>query len=269
LIYTMLTLVTQVVSEAGVNQRDGCARLMRLKLADRLVAFFQDVGRGVTDRELSVSTDGTVYAYCLLVRNFSVDWIVIVVESPQRGRKVEIRGHVPFSLLTRPTLSPDGNRIVYVRDSNRLVALDLWKDGADVIDLSKRGANAVELGVQGDGQPNFSPDGRRIAFTSRRDRDYEIYAMNADGAEQRRLTHSRGIDMNPAFSPDGRRIAFTSNRGGNYEIYVMGVDGGNPQRVTRYPEHSDFPCWHPDGQRLVFVSERNGRFDLYMVDAPG
>jgi Tol biopolymer transport system component len=269
LIYTVLTPVTQVVSETGVNQRDGCARLMRLKLANHSVAFFQDVGHGVTDRELSVSADGTVYAYCLLFRNSSLDWIVIAVESPQRGRKVTTTGHLPFSLLTRPTLSPDGNRIVFVRDCNRLVALDLWKDGGDVVDLSKIGTQAVELGVPGDGQPNFSPDGRRIVFTSRRDQDYEIYVMNADGAEQRRLTYSRGIDMNPAFSPDGRRIAFTSNRGGNYEIYVMDANGGNPQRVTRHPERSDFPCWHPDGQHLVFVGERNGRFDLYMVDAPG
>jgi Tol biopolymer transport system component len=270
LIYTVLTPVTQVVSELGVNQRDGCARLVRLKVADRSVAFFHEVGHGVTDRELSVSADGTMYAYCLLFRNFNLDWIVIVVEDRQRGRKVTIGGHVPFSLLTRPSLSPDGNRIVFVRDSKRLVALDLkWKDGAEVVDLSKSDANAVELGVPGDLQPSFSPDGRRIVFTSRRDRDYEIYVMNADGSEQRRLTHSRGIDMNPVFSPDGRRIAYTSNRDGNYEIYVMDADGRNPQRVTRHPERSDFPCWHPDGKHVVFVGERNGRFDLYMVEAPG
>ena len=269
LIYTVLTPVTQTVSDLVVNQRDGCARLMRLKVADGSVALFHAVGHGVTDRELSVSADGTVFAYCLLQRNISVDWIVIVVEAPQRGRKVTIAGRVPFSLLTRPTLSPDGNRIVFTRDSNRLVALDLWTDGAEVIDLSKSGAKAIELGVPGDGQPNFSPDGRRIVFTSRRDRDYEIYVMNADGSEQRRLTHSRGIDMNPVFSPDGRRIAFTSNRDGNYEIYVMDADGRNPQRVTRHPERSDFPCWHPDGKQVVFVGERNGRFDLYMVNAPG
>jgi TolB protein len=253
LIYTVFTPVTQVVSDLVVNQQDGCARLMRLKLADRSTAFFQDVGRGVTDRELSVSADGSAYAYCLLQKNINVDWIVIVVEAPRRGRKVTIRGNMPFSFLTRPALSPDGNRIVFTRDSNRLVVLDLWTDGAEVVDLSKSGGRTVELGVQGDGQPNFSPDGRRIVFTSRRDRDYEIYVTNADGSEQQRLTHSRGIDMNPVFSPDGCRIAFMSNRHGNYEIYVMDADGRNPRRLTRNPERSDFPCWHPEGRQVVFV----------------
>ena len=75
--------------------------------------------------------------------------------------------------------------------------------------------------------PAWSPDGRRIAFTSERDGNPEIYVMNADGSGVTRLTYNdaRDLDSFPAWSPDGRRIAFHSNRDGNFEIYVMNASG--------------------------------------------
>jgi TolB protein len=69
--------------------------------------------------------------------------------------------------------------------------------------------------------PAWSPDGKRIAFTSNRDGNYEIYLMNADGSGQRNLTQHPASDNFAAFSPDGRRLAFLSNRDGGYGIYVM------------------------------------------------
>jgi Tol biopolymer transport system component len=257
LIYTVLTPVTQLLPPTG---REGRLRLMRMKVANRSVTLFHDLKSGIADRDLTVSADGSVVAYCLYDK--------IVVEDRQHARRVTIAGGQYQSFLLRPTLSPNGNRIVFMRDNNRLVALDLWKDGVDTVNLWKDGIRDIELGADGDMQPSFSPDGRRIVFTSRRDRDYEIYVMTVDGSEQRRLTNSRGIDMNPVFSPDNRRIAFTSNRDGNYEIYVMDADGRNQRRVTRTPERSDFSCWHPDGKHVVFVGERNGRFDLYLAESP-
>jgi Tol biopolymer transport system component len=233
----------------------GCPRLMRMQWRDRASATFLPHGK-----ELCVSADGSVFAYCLVEYASAGGESTIVVEERQRQRKVTLRRGpgTNNNNLSRPALSPDGSRLVCERGHTRIVALDLLREGGQ----------DVELGVEGDRQPSFSPDGRRIVFTSRRDRDFEIYVMNADGSEQRRLTRSRGIDMNPVFSPDGRRIAFTSNRDGNYEIYVMDADGRNQRRVTRSSERSDFACWHPDGKHLVFVGERSGRFDLCMVDVP-
>jgi TolB protein len=257
LIYAVLTPVTRMVSER--EGLEGRVRLMRMRWADRSVVPFHDKlhNQPLSDRELCVSADGAVYAYCLVKAS---EKIVIVVEDLKRHRSVTIESNAKpaASFLNGPTLSPDGNRIVFMKDSNRLVARDLWKDDA----------RNVELGVEGDLRPSFSPDGRRIVFTSRRDRDYEIYVMDADGSGQRRLTYSRGIDTNAVFSPDGRRIAFTSNRDGNYEIYVIDADGGGVRRVTNNSERDDFPCWHPDGKHLVFVGERRGRFDLYMAEVP-
>src|SRR5262245_49125199 len=65
----------------------------------------------------------------------------------------------------------------------------------------------------------------RIAFTSKRDGNNEIYVMNADGSGQTNLTNNPASDAGPAWSPDGRQIAFGSFRDGNGEIYVMNADG--------------------------------------------
>src|SRR5687768_14546601 len=67
------------------------------------------------------------------------------------------------------------------------------------------------------------PDTRepRVVFISNRDGNYEIYAMNADGTNQARLTTTPAAEGRPAWSPDGRQVAFTTERDGNREVYVM------------------------------------------------
>ena len=111
--------------------------------------------------------------------------------------------------------------------------------------------------------PSFSPDGKRIAFCSSRDGDYEIYICRADGSNVRRLTKSAGLDIRPRWSPDGKSLVFTSNRDRNYEIYLMASDGSAQRRLTFCAERDDYASWHPEGNRIVFVGERDGSFDLY------
>ena len=72
----------------------------------------------------------------------------------------------------------------------------------------------------------------RIVFTSLRDGNYEIYVMDADGRNQKRLTDDPRSEREPAWSPDGQRIAFRTPRGRNREIYVMDADGRNRKRLT-------------------------------------
>ena len=124
----------------------------------------------------------------------------------------------------------------------------------------------------------------QIAFSSNRDGNSEIYVMNADGGNQRRLTDNLASDYSPSWSPDGKRIAFVSRRDGHVhpirgwptsEIYVMDADGGNPQNLTNDPHHDYSPSWSPDGKRIVFGSERDRGKDnphnteIYVMDAGG
>jgi dipeptidyl aminopeptidase/acylaminoacyl peptidase len=119
--------------------------------------------------------------------------------------------------------------------------------------------------------PAFSPDGRKIVFASRRDGNEEIYVMNADGSNQKRLTTTRGDDNRPCFSPDGRKIAFTTNRHGNEEIYLMNADGTEQTRLTRSSRQDFSPCFSPDGSKIAFASDRvsSEEYEIYVMNADG
>ena len=127
----------------------------------------------------------------------------------------------------------------------------------------------------GDFAPAWSPDGRRIAFVSRRDGNLEIYVMNADGSGQRRLTRNTVRDSDPVWSPDGRRIAFESN----WQVCVMNADGSGQRRLTRNGVRNFAPAWSPDGQRIAFERRSEGSgvsgcgrastFQVYVMNADG
>ena len=122
--------------------------------------------------------------------------------------------------------------------------------------------------------PAQSPDGTRIAFTSSRDGDREIYVMDADGGDPRNLTFHEAWDEEPAWSPDGERIAFVSDRNGeveefgglrfNTDIFVMDADGGGVEQVTSDPlsRSADEPAWSPDGSSIAFRKAGAGIFVL-------
>jgi len=121
--------------------------------------------------------------------------------------------------------------------------------------------------------PQLSPAGPIpgvIAFTSDRDDgEGDIYLMNADGSDQRRLTDDPAYDAWPVWSPDGSQLAFTSSRNGNPDIYVMDADGGDLRQLTEDQESDFWPDWSPDGAQIAFVSRRDGNSELYVCDADG
>ena len=95
-----------------------------------------------------------------------------------------------------------------------------------------------------DFDPDWSPDGKKIAFVSTRiGNGFKIYVMDANGENPRRLTNHRDHDWTPSWSPDGRHIAFSSHRDDNFEIYVIGADGRNPRKLTHNPLRDADPDW--------------------------
>ena len=117
--------------------------------------------------------------------------------------------------------------------------------------------------------PVWSPDGRKIAFYSTVDNDWEIYSINTDGSQLTRLTHSPGFDGEPTWSPDGSKIAFASDRDGDSEIYIMESDGSNVLQVTDNIHEDDIPAWSPTTPEILYRSTRDGSPFLYMISSDG
>lgn len=88
-----------------------------------------------------------------------------------------------------------------------------------------------------------APEQARIAFSSDRDGNFELYTMDLDGGDLRRLTNNPAEDYRIAWSPDGQRIVFDSERDGNKEIYVIDADEKNPRNLTRNPAYDGSAYW--------------------------
>lgn len=111
-----------------------------------------------------------------------------------------------------------------------------------------------------------------IIFASQRDGSSQIYAMNADGTGQTRLTNDAFGFGQPVFSPDGRQIVAEGYRDGNADIYLMNADGTGQTRLTNDPDLDYAPAFSPDGQKIAFESYRDdGTFqpEIYIMNADG
>jgi TolB protein len=225
----------------------------------RIYLIGADGGRA---RRLPVSGDLLFPAWArdgrlALVRSLEDETHVVVAGLDGSGERVLYRERPEegeLTTLSEPAWSPDGSQIVFTRttvDKRFYFRPDLYVMGAD-------GGNPRVLARDAAGAV-WSPDGRRIAFASIRDRNghtcfedecfyhSELYVMDADGTKPVRLTHNRGNDRSPSWSPDGRRIVFASDRNsrryGNSEIYSIGADGSCLSWLTNGSPQSEDPDW--------------------------
>jgi len=143
-----------------------------------------------------------------------------------------------------------------------------------------------------DAEGSWSPDGSLIVFASNRHAYSEslteehqtllnndpsffldIYLMDADGSNVRRLTNVNGYDGGPFFNPDGTKIIWRrfSENGASAEIYTMDIDGGNQKQITHLGAMSWAPYFHPSGDYAIFATNLHGfdNFELYLTDAEG
>jgi Tol biopolymer transport system component/predicted Ser/Thr protein kinase len=123
-----------------------------------------------------------------------------------------------------------------------------------------------------DSCPQFSPNGKRIAFSSARSSrpgSYEIWVCNSDGSGAQQLT-SLGAEAGfPRWSPDGERIAFDSNAERQFDIYVISANGEKPQRLTSDPSTDALPSWSSDGKWIYFRSDRTGESQVWKMPSGG
>lgn len=170
-----------------------------------------------------------------------------------------------------PTWSPDTTRIAFQSDrievsGDTLATFQIYVMNADGSAVTPLTASDTLPNIM----PAWSPLGDRIAFSSQRDGNYEIYLMDPDGQNPLRLTTDGAEDAQAAWSPDGLKIAFVSTRDGNGEIYVMDAANGSGQVNLTNDAATDWaPAWSPDGTKIAFCSNRNTDFAVWLMNSDG
>ena len=118
--------------------------------------------------------------------------------------------------------------------------------------------------------PSFSPDGRRVAFTSTRSGSWEIWTADPDGGNAVKLTSMDATNTGgPSWSPDGQSIVFGSDQPGQFDLYVIAAAGGKPRRLTSHPAFDQSAIFSRDGKWLYFTSNRTGAFQIWRMPASG
>ncbi len=187
--------------------------------------------------------------------------------------KVPVSGDAPPERLPfgeggmSPGISRRGNRAAYTTlEAN----LNIWRFTLPNTDGATGTATKFISSSRPDFEPQYSPDGKRIAFMSARSGGMEIWKCDSDGSNPVQLT-SLGAALTYAarWAPDGKSIAFASDAEGHIDIYVVDAEGGAPRRLTSAPEGGSLPAWSRNGKWIYFTSNRNGDDQYFKMPAEG
>jgi Tol biopolymer transport system component len=181
------------------------------------------------------------------------------------GRRLRsLTGSGPTDI--QPSWAPDGRRVAFARavptDSGRAnTGFDIY-----VARVGSGKLRQVTRDPGNDTQPAWSPNGKRIAFTSDRFGDQDVFTVRPNGRGLRRLTKTAAEDSAASWSPNGRRIAFASDRQGSQDVFVMTARGKALRRLTRSAREEGDPAWSPNGKRIAYAVEGRG---LYVMNRSG
>jgi len=201
------------------------------------------------------SRDGKSVIYGAEELNVDYLWRV-GVDGQRPPERIEMAGaNAEF-----PSITPASDRLVFARlvDDD-----DIYRFEAG------RLPQPVAPSPVFDGSPHFSPNGRRIVFSSARGGEaVDVWIAGADGSEPAQLTHGPGRwQGSPAWSPDGREIAFESRAAdGSWHVWTVDIQSGIQQQITADPGDQNMPTWSHDGDWLYFSWKQRNAGDFWQRD---
>ncbi|GAB4477376.1 MAG: hypothetical protein Kow00124_20520 [Anaerolineae bacterium] len=252
---------------AFASDRDGNFEIYVLDMVTRVSARLTT--NDADDREPAWSPDGLRLAFvstrdgeaALYVMNSDGSGVIRVTAGGEG-----VRDH-------SPAWSPDGQRIAFTRETAGGSGLYLLDTGClDQPEACEETVTPITTDTF-DRTPDWSPDGRLIAYTAAEFAGLPsaIALIDPAGESRRALAGTGSSDSAPRWSPDGRRLAFVSNREGDPDLWLMDAAGADtaPIQITLSSANDVEPDWSPDGVFLVFASDRGEQadFELYLVRA--
>jgi len=158
---------------------------------------------------------------------------------------------VPFKFTMAATLSFSGDHEIYIlTGKGKIIKRLTEKTGIDI-------------------SPTWSPDGKKIAFVSKRSGTPQIYIKNINGKGVKRLTYNGRYNTQPSWSPKGDKIAYSSLANNQINIFVIDIYGKNLFQLTSNSGDNESPSWSPDGNFIGFSSTRKGKSKIYVMTAKG
>jgi TolB protein len=259
------------VTQTGDNAYTLQFQLFDVYGRDQLVGFRMPASRGTIRRAAHRAADmiyeeltgikgvfDTKVAYVTAERRSGGSLYSLIV-SDQDGEN-EFKIMESTDPIMSPAWSPDSRRLAYVsfEDNKSSIFVQTLRSGNRIQVSSRPGIN---------GAPAFSPDGKRLVVTlGGVDGNLDIYTLEINSRQAKRLTTHRAIDTEGSWSPDGKHIYFTSDRSGGPQVYRVPVNGGDPERITFEGSYNARPRLSPDGSKLAMVHNDRGNYRIAVMD---
>ncbi len=231
---------------------------------------------GVWHLAPALSPDGSKVAYLSEKNFYFVDlWLADASNGKTIHRLLKSSASGNYETFrfinSSASFSPDGKFLA-------LAAKHSGKDDIVIVDVADyKQVRDIKVSISGVTTPTWSPDGQKLVFSGQDGGISDLFTINADGSDLRRLTNDKEADLQPVWSPDGQTIAFATDAGpntdfkalkwGSLRIALYHLDTGQ----IEFPAGLDAgrnlnPQWSPDGKSLAFVSDRNGVANIYLYE---